>query len=101
MPHITFVKKVLSDGSLCKKCLEVSERLENDGLLPMIDHIVVADERDASSVGIKLAREYSVSKAPFFLVEDDSREVLVFDIYFKFRKHLAEQGIGNAKRSSL
>ena len=30
MTHIIFVKKILADGSLCKKCREVSERLESE-----------------------------------------------------------------------
>lgn len=90
--NITFVKKILADGELCKKCREVSERLESEGLINSINHISIADERDAESEGMRLARQYNVSRAPFFLVEYNG-EVTVFDIYFKFKKFMADQGV--------
>lgn len=90
--HITFVKKILADGELCKKCREVSERLEADGLIEFINHISIADERDADSEGMRLARQHNVERAPFFLVEEDGN-VLAFDIYFKFKKFMAEKGL--------
>lgn len=96
MSHITFVKKILSNGELCKKCQEVSERLNNEGLIDAVDHIAVADEADADSEGMRLAKQYQVSRAPFFLVEDDAGEVTVFDIYFKFKKYMAEQDNSNS-----
>lgn len=98
--HITFVKKILSSGELCKKCREVSERLDSEGLISSIDHIAIADERDSSSEGIKLANLHNVERAPFFLVERDG-ETTVFDIYFKFKKFMAEQGVVNTKTTSL
>lgn len=98
--HITFVKKILSSGELCKKCREVSERLESEGLIPYINLIAIADERDASSEGARLAQKHDVARAPFFLVESDG-ETTVFDIYFKFKKFMTEQGIGKTKASSL
>lgn len=99
MPHITFVKKILADGELCKKCHEVSERLNSEGLIEHINHIAIADERDGSSEGMRLAQQYQVERAPFFLVEENN-EVTVFDIYFKFKKYMAEQGI-TTKATSL
>ena len=47
--HITFVKKILISGELCKKCQEVSERLSSEELIEIIDHISIADERDIDS----------------------------------------------------
>ncbi len=91
MAHITFVKKILADGQLCKKCQEVSDRLNSENLIEHIDHIAIADERDVDSEGMRLAQQYKVERAPFFLVEEDG-EVTVFDIYFKFKKYMAEQG---------
>jgi hypothetical protein len=88
MSHITFVKKIFLNGELCKKCAEVSERLERDGLLDFVNQIAIAEESDAESEGMRLAREYGVSRAPFFLVEEDDGTVHVFDIYFKFKKYL-------------
>ena len=101
MPHITFVKKILVDGSLCKKCQEVSERLEQDGLTPLINHVVIADEGDASSEGMRLAQLHSVSRAPFFLVETEEEEIVVFDIYFKLKKYVAELGLSTTKSVAL
>lgn len=91
--HITFVKKILSSGELCKKCREVSERLDSENLISSINHIAIADERDTSSEGVRLAKLHNVERAPFFIVEYDG-ETKVFDIYFKFKKFMAEQGLG-------
>lgn len=93
MPHITFVKKILANGEMCKKCQEVSDRLTKEGLIEHINQIAIADERDADSQGMQLARKYEVERAPFFLVEENG-ETTVYDIYFKFKKFMAEQGIG-------
>jgi len=101
MTHITFVKKILADGELCKKCQEVSERLESEGLLNAIDHIAIADERDADSEGARLAKQHNVSRAPFFIVEGEHGDTTVYDIYFKFKKYMAEQGIGSGTVSAL
>lgn len=99
MPHITFVKKILANGELCKKCQEVSDRLTSENLIEHINHIAIADERDAESEGMRLAKEYSVERAPFFIVEDNG-ETTVFDIYFKFKKYMAQQGV-SVKAASL
>ena len=88
--QITFVKKILADGSPCKKCGDVIERLELDGLFHAINKVSIADERDHDSEGMRLARQYNVQRAPFFLIQDESGQVEVFDIYFKFKKALAD-----------
>jgi len=98
--HITFVKKILNSGELCKKCREVSERLESEGLIGSINHIAIADERDNSSEGVRLAQQHNVERAPFFLVEHEG-QTTVFDIYFKFKKFMAEQGVGISSARSL
>ncbi|MFT7528799.1 MAG: hypothetical protein ACI9LY_003963 [Arenicella sp.] len=89
MRHITFVKKILANGYLCKKCQEVSDRMRSEGILAMINHVVIADARDADSPGMQLANKYQVERAPFFVVEEDG-EVQIFDIFFKFKKYLAD-----------
>ena len=91
MPHITFVKKVFKNGDLCKKCGEVSERLERDGLLDLINQIAIANESDDDSEGMRLARKHDVKQAPFFIVEEDDGTVRIFDIYFKFKKYLSNR----------
>jgi len=106
MPHIIYVKKILADGSPCKKCQEVTERLEQEGLIDLLDHIAIADERNEDSEGMRLAAQYKVERAPFFIVEHDSADgesgdIEVFDIYFKFKKYASQFVDGGLAKSSL
>ena len=87
--HITFVKKVLASGAPCAKCDDVERRLRRSGLLARIDRVVVADERDADSEGMRLARRHQVEIAPFFVVEDDGRTI-VYTVYLKFVREIFE-----------
>ena len=86
--HITFVKKIKVDGTECRKCLEVQSRLEKEGYIEKINAIVIADENDENSVGLKLARKYAVEQAPFFIVEDEKNSVIIYTVYFKFIKEI-------------
>ena len=45
--------------------------MERDGLLDFVNQIAIADESDSESEGMRLARNYSVSRGPFFVVEED------------------------------
>jgi len=87
--NITFVKKLKSDGTPCKKCLDVEKRLVKSGHINRIDRIVIADERDPESEGMKLAFQHRVDKAPFFIVED-AGETVVYTIYMRFLKEVLE-----------
>lgn len=88
---ITFVKKILADGSPCKKCGDVIGRLEESGQMAQIDEVLVADERDSSSPGMLLAAEHNVDRAPFFVVENDDGSIKVYTVYFKFVKEVLDQ----------
>lgn len=88
---ITLVKKILKDGSDCKKCGDVMAKLESSGHIQRIDEIAIADERDPASEGIALAKKYSVDRAPFFIVEKDGEEAEVYTVYMKFLKEVLEQ----------
>lgn len=88
--NITFVKKILADGSACKKCADVEKRLTDSGYLSLIDNTVIADERDPDSKGIQLAKQHNMSRAPFFIVEDDDNNIQVYDIYFQLVKEVLE-----------
>ena len=83
---ITLVKKILADGSPCKKCGEVLERMEKEDQLRLIDEILVADERDPASAGMVLASELAVDRAPFFVVQRDDGSREVYTVYLKFVK---------------
>ena len=85
---ITFVKKILADGTPCKKCAEVIEKMETADHLRFIDRIVTADEADKTSEGMVLAAKYDVNRAPFFIVEKDDGGIEIYTIYFKLVKEL-------------
>ena len=87
---ITMVKKQFADGSLCKKCAEVSDKLTESGYLPFINKTLVADENDSSSQGMQLAKKYDVSRAPFFIVENSDEDPIIYTVYFKLVKEILE-----------
>jgi hypothetical protein len=86
--HITMVKKILRDGSPCRKCREVEERLLQAKQMSRIDTVLVADERDPASDGMLLAASLGVSQAPFFVVEHDDGRREVYTIYLKFAREV-------------
>ncbi len=88
---ITLVKKILADGSPCKKCADVLEKLEASGHMHAIDDVIIADERDSNSPGMLLAAQLDVQRAPFFVVEKPGEEPLVYTVYMKFLRDVLEQ----------
>jgi len=94
---ITMVKKILADGSPCKKCGEVLERMEQEDQLRLIDEIIVADERDPASAGMVLASELAVERAPFFVVQRDDGSREVYTIYLKFVKDVLQARTSEAE----
>lgn len=93
---ITLVKKILADGSPCKKCGDVLEKLESSGHMARIDNVLVADQRDPEGEGMALATKLDVDRAPFFVVEEDGKEPVVYTIYMKFVKEVLEQKTSEA-----
>lgn len=88
---ITFVKKIKLDGSPCPKCADVQEKLEKNNQLKYIDRTVIADERDPDSEGMRIARQYNIDRAPFFVVEKDGAEPVIYTVYLKFAKEILDQ----------
>lgn len=88
---ITLVKKILADGSPCKKCADVLEKLESSGHIKAIDEILIADERDPSSAGMVLAEKHDVNRAPFFVVETQPGTIDIYTVYLKFIRDVLEQ----------
>lgn len=86
--HISMVKKIREDGSACRKCGEVEQRLVETGLSNRIDRIIIADERDPGSEGMQLAVRYNVDRAPFFIVEEEGRDPQIYTVYMKFLKEV-------------
>ena len=91
--HITMVKKIMKDGSPCRKCADVLNQLEENKLLDRIDQIIVADERDPNSQGMILAKEHNVDLAPFFVVEEEGQATKIYTVYFKFVKEVLSEGL--------
>lgn len=85
--HVVFVKKILASGKPCAKCADVEERLAASGQLSRIDKVVVADERDPASEGMRLAARHDVSTAPFFVVQDGDRST-VYTVYLRFAREV-------------
>ncbi len=88
---ITFVKKILADGSPCAKCGDVLSKLESSGQISHIDETLIADERNPESAGMLIAKQYNVERAPFFVVERDGEDVQIYTIYLKFVKEVLDQ----------
>ena len=93
---ITLVKKILADGSPCKKCGDVLNKLETSGQINSIDSIIVADERDENSEGMVIAKQYNVDRAPFFVVEEDGKEPVIYAVYMKFVKDVLDQKVNES-----
>jgi phosphoadenosine phosphosulfate reductase len=72
--HVTMVKKRLSGGRPCDKCIQAEELLKRRGLWELIDQVIWADEDDASSPGMQLAQQKGVTLAPFFVVREGEQE---------------------------
>lgn len=88
--RIIMVKKIKADGSPCRKCAEVELRLREGGHLGRIHRIVIADENDPDSEGMQLATRYQIERAPFFVVEEPSREPRVYTVFMRFLKEVLQ-----------
>ncbi|MBI1732722.1 MAG: hypothetical protein HYR49_08160 [Gammaproteobacteria bacterium] len=88
--RITMVRKILADGSPCRKCADVEARLRDGGHWPRIDAVVTADERDPASEGMVLANRHGVALAPFFIVENDDGSVQVHTIFLRFLRDVLQ-----------
>ncbi len=72
--HITMVKKRLSDGRDCDKCVRAEEILRANSLWERIQEIVWAVEDEPNSPGMVMASRFGVEAAPFFVIENGSGE---------------------------
>jgi phosphoadenosine phosphosulfate reductase len=86
--RITMIKKQLSNGQPCNKCIQAEQTLRNRGLWDKIDEVVWAIEGDEESPGMRIAREHDVELAPFFLVQDDDGKTRTFTSTLGFIKEV-------------
>jgi len=84
--RVTMVKKKLLGGEACKKCVQAEDMLKARGLWPRIDEVVWAIEGEPESPGMKLAAQYQVELAPFFIVESEGRAPRVYTSTVQFIK---------------
>jgi phosphoadenosine phosphosulfate reductase len=63
------VKKRLKTGEACQKCVDAEALLARRGYASKIHRVVWALEEDPESEGMRLARQYGVEVAPFYIVE--------------------------------
>lgn len=93
MSHISMVKKIKLDGTVCRKCADVMERLNNSGLIQQIDRVIIADERDPESEGMHLAQKHNVDSAPFFIVASEATKEQIYTAYFKFVRDVLQKPV--------
>lgn len=91
---ITFVKKILATGEPCGKCRDVEERLSAGDHWHAIDRVVIADERDPQSEGMRLANQLGVERAPFFVVETPEK-IVTYTVFLKFVKDVLDAATAN------
>ena len=97
--HITMVKKLLLDGSECRKCQEATAHLQSRGLLDRIDDVVWAHEGDAGSPGMRLGARLGVDQAPFFVVRDGNGEAVYVSVLQLIRERLGV-AVSSAEQAS-
>lgn len=74
MQKITMVKKVLESGEPCRKCVRVEEMLRARGGWERVDEVLVLRDSEPDSEAARLALQYGVKLAPFFVVRDATGE---------------------------
>jgi len=95
---IIFVKKIKIDGAPCRKCRDVAEKLDKDGITPLINETWTADERDKTTAVWEFIDRNKIERAPFFIVRDKYEEK-IFITYFDLKKYLLEKGALSQKDS--
>jgi len=94
--HVTMVKKVLLDGSACKKCDQAEELFKRRGLWEKIDEVIFARESEPDSPGMRLAEKHRVELAPFFIVSDGAGEKVYTSAVELMREKLAPRNGAHA-----
>ncbi|MCP5146060.1 MAG: hypothetical protein H6978_14720 [Gammaproteobacteria bacterium] len=89
-PEIIFVKKVLADGNPCRKCQDVEQRLQRGGWDRLISRVVVAEEANPDSEGMRIAREHGVDRAPFFVVHRADGQPEIHTIFLRLVREVLE-----------
>lgn len=89
--NIVMVQKIKLNGERCAQSERVFQDLKTRNLLNQIHQVVIADERDPSSIGYELAAQHQVDNAPFFVVTLVNGSTLVYTAYQRFLKEVLHQ----------
>ena len=87
---ITMVKKIMPDGSPCPKCQDVVKLLEDRGYGDRITKSVDASPKDPKGEGMLLVKKHKMKRAPFFVVDKDDGNTVVYDSALKMIKEVLE-----------
>jgi len=86
---ITMVKKRLPNGEECRKCREATKLLQQRGHWEKISKVVYfVNPDDPNDEGAKLAKQFGVAKAPFFIVEKDGDQPKVYRSVLKLMREV-------------
>ena len=94
--HVTMVKKRLASGEACRKCIQAEELLRARGAWDRIDEVVWADENDADSEGMRLARDHRMDVAPFFVVDEGNGARVAYASVLKLLQERLETQMNGA-----
>jgi phosphoadenosine phosphosulfate reductase len=97
--RLVMVKKRLANGEACGKCSDAERMLKERGLWQRVDEVVWADELDAESAGMQLARKHQVELAPFYVLYGAAGE-RVYTSTLKLIQELARSQAASAAAAS-
>ena len=84
--------RVETDGKQGDGFVGAGEAVEVGDEHAFLAGVLIADERDPDSAGMRLADQLGVTLAPFFVVREDDT-TRVYTLYFKFVKEVFEQTV--------
>jgi len=85
---VTMIKKVLTGNKPCSKCVAAIDVLKRRGHYDKIDHEIIAQEDDPESEGMKISQQYGIRRFPFFIVEKDDGQTVVYKSVLRMIKEL-------------
>ena len=87
--QIIMVKKILSSGEACPKCLEATERLQREGAWDRIDSVLeIREDAPGEGEGAQIAEVHGVRRAPFFVIREGEEERIILSVMQLIRQIL-------------
>jgi hypothetical protein len=82
------IRKILESGEECPKCQEAVKLLREKGVYDKINKVVDAVVGNPESEGFKIAQQYAIERAPFFIVEKDDGEKKIIVSVLQFVREM-------------